>query len=74
MEASPPNLSADYWFDPSGLIKQVDQNVGLAFGGSAKVQGNIVMDFSDYGAPVSISAPPANQVESLSGMLNSVTG
>ena len=51
----PPELEFDMYFDPEGLIRRVTGDLG-ALGGQFQVA------YSDWGAPVNIKKPPADQV------------
>ncbi len=55
--------SMKVYVDASGLLRRVGFDITES-ASSAKVDVDESLDFSDYGAPVSVSAPPADQVAS----------
>jgi hypothetical protein len=69
-------LPVDVWLDGQNLVRRVQLSLRLpggsgALGMSGNPQLTVTMDFYDYGAPVNVSAPPANQVASTSQMFAS---
>jgi hypothetical protein len=46
------------WADSQRLVREVSEGVRMDLGGSA-VQAGVTMDFSNFGAPVHITAPPS---------------
>jgi hypothetical protein len=58
------------WIDKAQLARRV--TMVMDFGGSVGLSGTINMDFTRYGAPVSIAPPPADDVGSFSDFLNAV--
>ena len=48
----------DVWIGDDGLVRRFNEKFGNV--------GTIVMTFSDYGEPVQIEAPPANETLDLS--------
>jgi hypothetical protein len=56
------DLSMDVAVDPSGsTVRQVTVDLDASLGG-LQATGSVVERFSDYGTPVSITPPPADQV------------
>ena len=53
----------DVWVGDDGLVRRLTQTIGSV--------GNVTMTFSDYGEPVHIEAPPADETADLSGMVTS---
>lgn len=60
-KASPPTITV--WFDGNRLLRRMNMDMQLAMGQAGGTAG-MTMDFSNYGTPVSISAPPSSQVMS----------
>ena len=79
--ASAPNLPADLWIDGQGRLRKLVISggpTGLApFGGSATTrpstasteESTITLELWDFGVPVEVTAPPADQVADVSGLL-----
>jgi hypothetical protein len=63
------NTSVTVYVDSSGLLRRMAVNLSESLGSSGSVSVDESLDFSDYGAPVSVSAPPADQVVSLQQLL-----
>jgi hypothetical protein len=53
--------SEDVWIGKDGLVRRIRSAYGVAEAGK-RVQVGMTMDLYDYGAHVSISAPPSDQV------------
>jgi hypothetical protein len=53
------------WISKSHLLVSEDVDISLSTGGTA-VSGDLTMDFSNYGSPVSITVPPPSDVSSVS--------
>jgi len=70
-------IPVDIWLDSQNLVRRVGLSLqlpGSSTGGlglSGNPQLAVTMDFYDYGAPVTVSAPPAAQVASMSQMISS---
>lgn len=64
-QMQPPTITA--WFDSSHLLREI--SVNLDMGGSLGVGGSIVMDFTHYGVPATVTAPPASDVASFKQFL-----
>jgi hypothetical protein len=58
------NTSYDVWVDADGLPVEVKFSEATSAG---TVQGDVV--YSDWGTPVSITAPPANQTVDLAQLI-----
>lgn len=72
---SPPTMKL--WIDANGLVRRmsVSLSITVATGtatGNAAESGDVVMDFSNYGAPVTVSAPPASDTSNLMSVLGSL--
>lgn len=59
-QMQPPTLTA--WFDSSHLLREI--SVDLNMGGGLGLSGSVVMDFTHYGVPVNVTAPPPSDVTS----------
>ena len=59
IDATP--LSVDVWVGDDGLVRRMTENVGSV--------GNVTLTFSDYGVPVEIEAPAAEDTIDLSKLL-----
>lgn len=64
-QMQPPTITA--WFDSSHLLREI--SVNLDMGGSLGVGGSIGMDFTHYGVPATVTAPPASDVASFKQFL-----
>ena len=60
-----PTITA--WFDSSHLLREI--SVNLSLGGGLGIGGSVVMDFTHYGVPVSVNAPPPSDVTSFQQFL-----
>jgi hypothetical protein len=65
---SDPNVNYRVYIDAAGGLDQLTSDVSLKEDGQA-VTSHENMDFSAYGVPVSITAPPAGQVASIGDFL-----
>jgi hypothetical protein len=65
------NDSTDVYINSAGDLVRESQSVALSVGKLA-LSATVAADLSDYGAPVSITAPPADQVIPFSQFLQSV--
>jgi len=72
--ANAPKLPADVWVDGDGLVRRIRLQLDLgSFLGSAAANAGsaaspaitVTMDLFDFGAPVEVVAPPADQVSDL---------
>jgi hypothetical protein len=55
-EGTPPTITI--WFDAQGLVREETENLSAPAGNQGgAVSGSIVMDFSNFGSPVRITAP-----------------
>lgn len=64
-QMQPPTITA--WFDSSHLLREI--SVNLDMGGSLGVGGSVVMDFTHYGVPATVTAPPPSDVASFKQFL-----
>lgn len=69
---APPTITL--WVDQNQVIHRLDESFGLTMSGAGSGTGQLTMDFTSYGAPVSISPPPASQVISFSKYLSLLHG
>jgi hypothetical protein len=58
----PASTRSDVWIGDDGLVRRMTQKLGPF--------GSVTTTFSDYGTPVHIEAPPADETADLSGLLN----
>jgi hypothetical protein len=58
---APAQYPADVWIDEAGLVRQLKTSYDMSTGGKA-MSVSMTMRMSDYGTPVEVSAPPADQV------------
>jgi hypothetical protein len=63
------NSTLMVYVDGSGLLRRFSMNLTETAATTGKVTVDESLDFSDYGAPVNVSAPPPDQVASLSQLL-----
>ena len=74
--ADAPKLPADVWVDGDGLVRRIRLHLDLGSflgaagnGDSAAAPSMTVsMDLYDFGAPVNVVAPPADQVDGSQGL------
>jgi hypothetical protein len=74
---SPPAVKL--WIDANGLVRRMSVSLSMTVGngtaaGNVDESGDVVMDFSDFGAPVTVSAPPAADTSSYQSILGSLGG
>jgi hypothetical protein len=67
----PTSRPVDVWIGTDGLVQRasIDESLPVA-GGTADVQGQV--DISGYGTPLSVTAPPADQVFDLTGLVSNL--
>ncbi len=67
----PTSIPVDVWIGADGLVRRasIDENLPAA-GGTTDVQAQV--DISNYGTPVSVTAPPADQVFDLTGLASNL--
>lgn len=70
-KASPPTITV--WFDGDRLLRRMTMAMQLATGQAGGTAG-MTMDFSNYGAPVHISAPSRSQVMSYQDFTQALSG
>ena len=72
-----PTIPADVWVDAEGRLRRLTLSIDLsafagAAGGSAAPSGSaavtVSIDLYDFGVPVDVQAPPADQVTQLPGL------
>jgi hypothetical protein len=59
--AEMPKLPEDVWIGKDGLVRRIDFSYGFAQAGQ-RIRMHMTMSISDYGAHVTIAAPPSSQV------------
>lgn len=64
------SFPADVWIDHDGLPRRFAVDIDLGSKGSLKEQ----VDYTDYGAPVTVVAPPADQVQSMDDFTRASSG
>ena len=71
--AGTATFPADVWVDAAGLVRQVRFAFDYSHSPQPKVAAvgsmQVTVDYSNFGAPVSVTVPPASQVESFSDLL-----
>jgi hypothetical protein len=70
---SNPNVDYKVYVDGSGRLVRMTTNTSETVSGLSVNQG-ISMDFTNYGAAVNVSAPPAGDVESFQSFLQQAAG
>lgn len=61
----PTSETIDVWFDQDGRYKQMSTAVGGE---------KVTESFSEWGEPVTVTAPPAGQVKDMTSLMNGATG
>jgi hypothetical protein len=69
----PGTIPVDVWLDGQNLVRRVTLSLRLPAGTGEPAGARVVesTDYYDFGVPVRISAPPAAEVESISGPTSS---
>jgi LppX_LprAFG lipoprotein len=71
-QGAPSSIPVDVWVGDDGLVRRVALDETVASGGqSAGVK--LQLDVSDYGTPVTVTAPPSDQVLDLTGLVSGLT-
>ena len=74
----PPTFAV--WFDAQGLLREMSLQMSLSLpasgsdGSDGSVGGDIVMDFSNFGAPLRITAPAASDTISYKSFFQTIGG
>jgi hypothetical protein len=63
-----PIFTLTVWIDSQRLVRELGAGMQMSFDGDA-ASVNLVMDFTNFGAPVRISPPPPSRVISLQALL-----
>jgi hypothetical protein len=63
------DLRFKVYVDQSGLLRSMVSQVSESTGEAGNVSFSETLDFSDYGTPVTVTAPPASQVETFEQLL-----
>jgi hypothetical protein len=72
-QGAPAEVPVDVWVDDSGYVRRYQTSYEQSDGGRTSSLG-LTIDLSDYGTPVEISAPPADQVFDATGLASSGFG
>jgi hypothetical protein len=67
-------LTITMWIDQNQIIHRLAESVAMTVSGAGSEEGQVIMDFTKYGVPVSITAPAPSQVISFSNYLSLVHG
>jgi hypothetical protein len=70
-QGAPSSIPVDVWVGDDGLVRRATLDETVTSGGQttgAKLQ----VDVSDYGTPVTVTAPPSDQVFDLTGLASSL--
>jgi hypothetical protein len=65
-----PTVTA--WFDSQGLLRQLGVHLGMQLqvqSSNSSLDANVVMNFTNYGTPVRVTAPPASDTISYESFL-----
>ena len=68
---APASIPVDVWIGADGLVRRASINETAAVGSQA-TDVHAQVDISDYGTPVSVTAPPADQVFDLTGLASNL--
>jgi hypothetical protein len=68
--AFPHRLPVEVWIDGSGLVRRYGMNVTINPAHNPAVNLGMTFDFYDFGVPVVVLAPPADQVTDYSTLKN----
>jgi len=63
------DVSMKVYVDGAGLLRRMTEHVSMAVASGGTVSIDVSLDFSDFGVPVSVTAPPADQVVSMQEFL-----
>ena len=63
------DIGMKVFVDGSGLLRRMTVHMAIATGSSPPVSVDASIDYSDFGSPVTVSSPPADQVVSLQQFL-----
>ena len=67
----PPTITV--WLDAQGMVREMGVKVGVQVSGSGSAAtGDVVVDFSNYGSPVHVSAPAPSDTISYSSFLRAL--
>jgi hypothetical protein len=69
---APSSLPVDVWIGDDGLVRKVTLDEGFSANGHSD-DVNLTVVFSDYGTPVTVVAPPADQTLDLSGIIGALS-
>ena len=65
-QGMPDTISYDMWLDDSDLMRRIEFDMGAMMGQSGG-SGGMVMTMSDWGKPVTVTAPPAKDLVEMPG-------
>jgi hypothetical protein len=64
-------LPMDVWVDDDGMVRRLSYQMHMTLPNSQlTTDSSIVMDYFDFGAPVSVKAPPAGEVTDVTSRVN----
>jgi hypothetical protein len=67
----PPTVTV--WLDAQGIVREMTVNLSVQVSGSGQpAYGSIVLDFTNYGSPVRITAPPPSDTISYPAFLQAL--
>jgi hypothetical protein len=66
-QGAPSQVPVDVWVDDAGYVRQYETSYDQSYGGQP-VSLRMTMNMSDYGTPVEVSAPPADEVFDVTGL------
>lgn len=69
LKDTPKSMNFDVWVDSSSLIRRMTFDMGYG-----KASGSMTMDFSDFGTPIDVQAPPPDQVVDAVTLLKQLNG
>ncbi|HVC66921.1 MAG TPA: hypothetical protein VND44_04950 [Acidimicrobiales bacterium] len=66
-------LPVDVWIDAQGQIRRESLQEAMTAGGT-KIDVGVTVEFFDFGAPVDVAPPPADQTVDISSMVGALPG
>lgn len=63
----PDTITYDMWIDDEDLMRRIEFDLGDVAGGGGSGPGGMVMTMSDWGAPVTVQAPPRGDILQMPG-------
>lgn len=71
-QGAPSSLPVDVWIGDDGLVRKLTLDESFSANGQSN-DVNVSVVFSDYGTPVTVAAPPADQTFDLSGIIGALS-